>query len=457
MNNIISVGLDGTFTQTGKTATIDRDIDRLFDDLSKSNNKKIVLYFHGGLVNEDSGRKQAEFIANFFMAEADTIAFVWKTGFREIFQQKIELIQQSNFQKLQEIVSRYTHDRLDKGGKGSSSEDIENAREDICKQLDLDSDFYDLLKNFDSQEIPKPEVENIKNTETDVEKTKGVGGILTSLAVAKLIINIVRRHQTGRDHGLYPTIIEEIFRAFYLDRIGGWVWGRMKNTAKGMWRESTTGAEIENTAIGTYFLAKLSSFQVAHPDVTIDTVGHSAGSIAICHLIDAISDRLFDLKIRNVLFLAPACTSDLFHTHIVGKQHLYQNFRMFTMTDESEQQDVLVKGIYPRSLLYLISGVLEDEADTPIAGMKFHIGEIGSRVATNISFQQYPNDDSKLRDINNFLSKNNRLVLSPTPAGAAVGLSSKATSHGDFGKIEEEQNPATAGTTLKSLRSIISN
>ena len=36
---------------------------------------------------------------------------------------------------------------------------------------------------------------------------------------------------------------------------------------------------------------------------------------------------------------------------------------MFTMTDENEKKDRLVPVIYPHSLLYLVSGVVEPEVD----------------------------------------------------------------------------------------------
>ena len=53
---------------------------------------------------------------------------------------------------------------------------------------------------------------------------------------------------------------------------------------------------------------------------------------------------------------------------LINNQVVFKKFRMFTMTDELEKEDDC-KAIYPASLLYLISGILEDRDDTPIAGM----------------------------------------------------------------------------------------
>ena len=43
------------------------------------------------------------------------------------------------------------------------------------------------------------------------------------------------------------------------------------------------------------------------------------------------------------------------------------------MTDELEQADRLIPVIYPHSLLYFVSGVLEDEADKPLLGMERYL------------------------------------------------------------------------------------
>jgi hypothetical protein len=68
--------------------------------------------------------------------------------------------------------------------------------------------------------------------------------------------------------------------------------------------------------------------------------------------------------------MAPACTSEFFHQEIVLHPERYDQFRMFTMDDNFEQSDHLLSVIYNRSLLYLVSGVLEPkEVDLPIAGM----------------------------------------------------------------------------------------
>jgi hypothetical protein len=131
------------------------------------------------------------------------------------------------------------------------------------------------------------------------------------------------------------------------------------------------------------------------------------------------------LKIRNVIFMAPACTSALFLDEIVRHQERFAAFRMFTMNDQFEKDNHLVEIIYERSLLYLIAGILESKDDTPIAGMM--------RFSTGAP----PFDSADLNQAKTFLFPPNsqRLVLSRTSVTAplaAQGFRSNATRHQDF-------------------------
>jgi Alpha/beta hydrolase of unknown function (DUF900) len=484
MNNIISVGLNGTFTKTGNSYTTINDIDVLFDELYQREQKKLVIYFHGGLVNEKAGIENAKYISDFLQSEACTISFVWKTGFIEVFNQQFEDLQKSSvfkefFKKIISLTSIYIGGgrKSQRGlGKNVTLSEIESQlalkepfakfddvarreanklteieidllQRDVLKRLERDVEFLTLISDFQLDSFSSPEkFEKINDQENKINR--GPIEVITLVAVSKIIWNTVNRLRHKRDHGFYLTLLEETYRSIHLNAIGHWTWGEMKNKAKKLWSQNPE-ENINTVSIGTYFLEKLSSLKKKNPDFTIDLIGHSAGSIVICHLLDAIHERFLDLKIRNVLFMAPACTSELFHEHIVSKSQLYENFRMFTMSDELEKKDILIphlSSLFTRSLLYFISGVLEDESDKPIAGLELHIGKIGRQSSTINEFSKYHKYDSTLRDINNFLSAEDRLVLSQTIT-ASDGLNSNATHHGDFDRDE---------FTLKSIKSIIS-
>ncbi|WP_353932354.1 hypothetical protein WJM97_07150 [Okeanomitos corallinicola TIOX110] len=484
--NIVNIGLNGTFRETGEQHTQPRDIDSLFEHLSATRPQKIVLYFHGGLVNEQNGRETAERMTNLFQEEAYPVAFVWKTGFKEILQQKLNAIYNSGlFKKVEKYVSFRSSNHLSadiKGGghrgagQAMTVEEIERelqqenpfqqfdevARqgagqlnqpdlkniytqllEELQRDLDQDQQFTDLLHNYTFEDLSPPELAGIEERETELEQRRG--GFITLRILATVAFNVIKRYWQKRDHGYYPTVVEETLRTIYANYFGKFIWDQMKNKAKGMWQPNQ-GEINGDSYVGTYFLEKLVSLKQQRPELIIDLVGHSAGTICICHLINAINERYSDLKIRNVLFMAPACTSDLFYENIVTKTNLYQNFRMFTMGDGLEIRDSLVPGIYTRSLLYFISGVLEDTADKPIAGLEFHLNRQSS--GEHNAFENYGDDDRKLRAIRSFLTQDsNRLVLSPTTT-ANPGLNSNSGHHGDFDSDE---------TTLQSLRAIISS
>jgi len=143
------------------------------------------------------------------------------------------------------------------------------------------------------------------------------------------------------------------------------------------------------------------------------------------------------LSFRNVLFLAPACTSQLFKDEIIGGSERFKMFRMFTMSDDLEIKDRLVPAVYTRSLLYLISGVLEEDADTPIVGLELH------------SRGKPPFDSPTLMSVHQYLHEDGcqRLILSEI-LGAGAGLNSSSHSHGEF---DDD------AITRESLLAIVSN
>jgi hypothetical protein len=252
--------------------------------------------------------------------------------------------------------------------------------------------------------------------------------------LAKVAYAVILRFVRGRDHGLYPTVVEEVLRELYLADFGAWVWSGMKDVAGAMW--ATNQAPINDDAhVGSYFLDKLAAYQKSNPGLAVDLIGHSAGSIAICQMFRAAAHRGIALSVRNVIFLAPACTSELFHQEIVSHPQRFAAFRMFTMSDAYESKDQLVPGVYTRSLLYFISGVLEQEADVPLAGLQRDLSEKPPYDAANlISIATWLQDAGK-----------NRIVLSVT-SGSTPGLISASTTHGDF-----DDDPLTR----ESLKAII--
>ncbi len=46
--------------------------------------------------------------------------------------------------------------------------------------------------------------------------------------VAKVVIKVIMRYAQARAHGMYCTVVEEVLRAAYLDKVGATIWNQMK-------------------------------------------------------------------------------------------------------------------------------------------------------------------------------------------------------------------------------------
>lgn len=58
--NFVNVGPGGTFRASGAVRTTPEDVDAIFEHLRAADTRKLVLYFHGGLVPESAGMATAE-------------------------------------------------------------------------------------------------------------------------------------------------------------------------------------------------------------------------------------------------------------------------------------------------------------------------------------------------------------------------------------------------------------
>lgn len=464
--NYINVGPGGTFKPSGNLYTSVTDIDAIFEHLAQTNAPKLAVHFHGGLVKEANGEQTARSMQPVYEGGgAHSLTFIWETGLIETITRNLTRINDTKlFQKLLRYVFRQLTKRLgaDISGRGPgeamSMAEIEAELEKLEKFEAFDARARGGAQRLDEAALEQAEAEMTNEFQIELqsdrdflesedrllfeetylkaehqedlrEDGKGLDLLMVAKTLAKVTYRVLRRYWKGRDHGLYPTTVEEIVREFYLADFGEWVWGRMKNVAENMWLPNTRPLGAGSHP-GAYFLEKLKAHQTANPGFTVDLIGHSAGAIAICHMLRQADAAGMMPTIRNIVFLAPACLMKLMHDEVVQKQDRYDAFRMFTMLDEFEKKDRLVPAVYTRSLLYLISGVLEPEVDIPIAGMeRFWTGE-------------EPFDQDYLVETVAWLKADgkNRSVMSVTNGGGG-GLSSASEKHGDF-----DNDAATRGS-----------
>lgn len=470
----INVGQDGTFKKSGHYDSSPSDVDNLFQYLEENDIERLLVYFHGGLVSETSGMGSAEVMRTSFVdapSKTHAVTFVWETGLWETIVENLSAKStEGQFQKVLNFVIKLVGKKLgiDSRGGGETLDtttiETEKLKEypfaELNDQLKNSADqgsrggsilfdeedeigfFADLKKDSDAMIRAEGEMaaEEIEVAAADPDAGDSRGLLLTiGTLVAKISFAVLKRYAKETHHDFYPTVVEETFRKLYIDRIGKWGWSEMKEKAQQMFadNEGLTGDDLH---AGTYFLKLLEAHyqkrQTAGKKFTIELVGHSAGSIAICNMLAATSENFKELKYNNVVFLAPACRTDLFIAKgIPAKENgVFKKFKMFTMQEQYEKKDYCVKYLYTYSLLYLVSGLFEDETDAKIMGLHEQFKAEG-RYA---KFEE-------LEIINSFITSN-KLALSKDIENADNSMWTDSLRHGDF-----DNNSAT----LKSILSTI--
>lgn len=469
--NYIKIGPGGTFRKLGNFQSTPEDVIAILDEIKQKNRNHIAFYIHGGLVDEGAGIDGAKRFRDVF-AEADAhgLSLVWETGWWETIRKNLtDIFSTQLFQKIVEkVLARVVAKFTKTGGKGPGDGKIvaQEVVNDQARDKSLADETRDRVKEFSADGLdewreqmegelqydiaaddefrelfddpaertpifddPTQEV----NADPNAPKSKALKDwIPVSLRIAAIAWHVGTRFWRGRDHGLHATAVEEVFREFYLaDLFKTLEWDGMKKGAQDMWR-SNAGLTGLNQHAGTFLLEQLIELKKQRPELTIDLVAHSAGAIVVCELFAALRDRYPGaLPIRNIIFLAPASTSVLFYTNVLCGDPQFDDFYMFTMPDELERIDAVLRPVntalqfvYPSSLLYIVSGILEEELDLPLLGMV--------RFNTGIP----PFESQKLRKVRDFLMTvgKQRLTLSTGGEGAAPAntLFSQATSHGAF-------------------------
>jgi len=275
-----------------------------------------------------------------------------------------------------------------------------------------------------------------------------------ALKAAKVFKRTVGRFLKGRDHGVYVTTVEEILREFYVANIGAGVWAAMKQET-----EDTLQSVPGEDRGGSLFLHMLGQlYQQGKRPKQITLIGHSTGAVFVNNLLLAADQARHDpahplpqdFSFGDVVFLAPACSFKQFGEVIEEHRSVFDEFRMFTMNDAHEVDDTLVPVIYPRSLLYFVSGVVEREpdgssaSDLPLVGMeRFYDGDGPEDPFTGLAGVQAVRD---------FLAADQRRVVwTVTGPDASEGMRGDSTTHSGF----DDTDPARPHATMDSLKHLI--
>lgn len=484
---IVHTGKDGRLV--GQTAA---DLAELVAQLAAG--PRAVVHFHGGLVPRQAGTDGANRLDPWYRAAAGAVPafFVWESGLLETVTHNVSAIaREAIFQILRDRLLKHVVGKLSATagqkavGQLAYPKDIElrtevkkvesddepygalvpaagldetTAAERLRfeKELEQDAEFQAEATAIARAALPAVAAEldgskgvlavQRKSTlsllspevvqDLEVETENGKKGVLSTasliLRAGKILVRVVRRLREGRAHGVYPTAVEEILRELYVANVGAAIWHEMKKeTADSFVDDGTPKA-------GRLFVEELRKQVVAGKRPVITLVGHSTGAVYILNLLRYVAaqraaapgDWPADFAFENVVFLAPACDFGMLREAIEMHRNLFRHFRLFGMRDPVESKDALVPGVYTRSLLYFVSGVVERESDGKG-------GFTGAYDLPIVGMERYYRDDKvygqpEIAVARAFLAETaGRAVWSVTDHGAD-GLLANAMSHGGF-------------------------
>jgi hypothetical protein len=302
----------------------------------------------------------------------------------------------------------------------------------------------------------------------EFSKESHARGLVELYQVAKFLVRVVhavlQRRANRRDHGLYATCVEEAVRAFKLAGSGLNEWGkalewnRMKQDVV-----DAFGPDPQLHA-ATALLSRLQGAIAKGMRLDrVTLVGHSTGAIFIAHWLARSQDFLPSSLKQDVVFLAPAITYELFAQTVRAHGTAIGSFRMFAMQDAAERDDQVWgtdqelpggqdwrRYIYPSSLLYLVSGILEsqvdahgevrDQADVPLVGMQRYFS------AQDTYTQEVDPAFACVDTARDWLAARPDALVWSIAHGQANGMNSTSIDHGAFDEDE---------ATLNSLRHIV--
>lgn len=398
---------------------------------------KGVLHFHGGLVSERGGLQAAEGLLPVYeAAQAYPVFFIWRSDVLSQLRGNLEEIAREEvFKRLLAKVLAYAAGKVkrdDATGRavaGASPETPGKVAREL-KRRDAEEEPFDRLPVADevSELTTDEELAFTASIEQDAELTAHVDAAVRAAdpdaepvlarglvvrvqasrrslmdpdalaelqgqprgaiargspfemvallrKAAKVLRAVIRRHRDGRWHGLYATVVEELLREFYLANAGAVIWATMKRETRDTFQHG------DKPRGGERFLVALTRELPSAGGPSITLVGHSTGAVFINNLIGAVDEARAtggglpaDFRFRNIIFLAPACTFADFAQVATEHERLWERFRMFTMTDKSERADRVFSFVYPHSLLYLVSGLCERDAEGRSEGAKPLVG-----------------------------------------------------------------------------------
>ncbi len=279
--------LDGHVLGTGKdgrlVGTTPREAAALLDHAF--GHERVVVHVHGGLVDEAAGRRTAQnLLPAYQAADAFPVFLVWRSGVTEILRHNIlEIAREEIFERLLRLLLGWSVGKVREAEEGTRAgapplpgpveldrelaarlKDTDPARgsepfaadEPAAAELtDRDEELF--LAQVAGDEQLRAQLAGVaaargrlpegtraaaavtpRDSRMDDEALDEIAGpdegtreIVSTLFLARKALQVLKavidRYRGGTDSGVYPTVVEELLRAFYLGNAGGAVWNAM--------------------------------------------------------------------------------------------------------------------------------------------------------------------------------------------------------------------------------------
>jgi hypothetical protein len=411
-----------------------QDLTNAFKNFERENEQNhinhICVFFHGGLVTRSEGLDTAHFLINGYTnAGAYPFFFIWNSDLLSTLKDRIR--QHSEDPVFATVVR---HTELTVAGKIRAALDkqklpplpapakIARSGPRMFGQLAELGRAYDeaWAKRAGAQlGCSQRELEQFARFALSAEKAVPVKRRRLKLTrPSDVYARIIERFNTGHDHGLYTTTLEEWLIEFGLGRFGSNTWRTMQKFIKNSFDASVKAG-------GTAFVGHLCDVWNKAPKTRVTLIGHSAGSIYVQRMIEALNARLpaGSPAQLEIILLAPAISFARMNAGLSVLRKRVRGLRVFALKDEIESSYFEVWP-YDKSLLYIVSSLCERDpyADRPLVGMQ--------RYWSGSSPYAIP----EIEEVTGFIEPPRmiRTVWALTKPNAKPGWRSQAKKHGEF-------------------------
>lgn len=346
----------------------------------KANGGNAVVHFHGGLMDKEDGLTNAEDVYSFIFqsleSQYEPIFYIWQSLFGDAFKDisafLVSLDQDRTFGTTREAMARWTAKNI---RNGTSS--LPNAESVVVKDAEQflkdDMEFSSFAKTMElGLRGNDPSIVRLdRSIRARLASDKANAASSYTWLVAKIIWQVFKRFVVNKRDHEGATIVEEILRGLYADKIGKELWRVMKRDAEAHFNGAATPSAGDSLLHG---LNRIGAKRLV-------VVAHSAGALLALHLVQKAKQILAPTCQLDVFLMAAALRMD-FAAKSLERLPAHARLRSLVMNDPNEKADKLDGNapghVFQRSMLYFVSGVIEDrqeksEADAAILGMERHI------------------------------------------------------------------------------------